>query len=91
MAAVEHANRLPPEPNAYNSCRENHPNHYETYNRTLRTELHTTEQVEANPTNQEAQENIVPARVAGYFLIKLFDRRVALRRGPTQALQTRDP
>lgn len=68
---------------------ENLPSHCcNALNRTLHAELRAAKQVEVNPLKHEIQDNVVSARVAGYFLI---DRRAALGKEPYEALRTSIP
>ena len=88
MAVVElESSRLPLEPPAYVFWRENRPKYSKAYDRTLRAEFHAAEQAEVDPTNQDAQDNVNSARIAGYLLLELFDRRTTLGEGPCKALR----
>ena len=56
------------------------------YERILVAECQATEQVEGNPTNKVAKDDVISARVAGYLLIELWNRRMVLTEKPCQWL-----
>jgi len=56
------------------------------YNLVLEAERHANEQIEANPSSREAKDNLMFARVAGYLLPELFNRRAILSEGPCASL-----
>jgi len=55
----------------------------------LNAERHAHEQVEADPTNQEAKDHPTFARVAGYLLLEFFNRRTILSEIPCVSLVKR--
>ena len=88
MEALDlYPSRLPLIPAAYSFWCENCPKYSRAYDLTLRAELRAAEQAKADPTSQNAQDNMVFTRVAGYLLIELFDRRTTLGEEPCEALQ----
>ena len=76
---------LPPEPTTYEIWREDRPQYLSAYNLAFNAESHAAQQAEAEPTNK-AKDNIISARVAGYLLVELFDRREILTEGPCSRL-----
>jgi hypothetical protein len=77
---------LPRPPPPYEEWRKYWTDHLSTYDIILNAERHADEQVQANPSNQEAKDNVMFARVAGYLLIELFNRRVVLSEAPCASL-----
>jgi len=77
---------LPPSPAPDEGWR---PNYLDAYNTILDAERHAVQEVEADSSNQEAMDNIVFARVAGYFLLEFFKRRAILSEGPCVSLAKR--
>ena len=71
---------LPREPSPYNEWYQRWPNYLIAYDTTLNARR-ANEQVEADPSNQEAKDNLTIARVAGY-LLELFGRREILSETP---------
>jgi hypothetical protein len=69
---------LPRNPPNHQQWAENEPNLQSAYDLTVYAEHHATQKLHTNPNDREAKENITSARVAGYLLIALFDRRGAL-------------
>ena len=87
MTVVElYPDRLPLEPITSSSCLKEWFRCSEAYYSILRAEGHAIEQAKANPTSLKARDNVVFARVAGYFLIELFNRREVLGETPCEAL-----
>jgi len=74
-------NPLPPSPQAWAST----PSHLEAYNLVLKAESHANEQVQVNP-NPEADDRLMSARIAGYLLLELFERREILSDNPCASL-----
>ena len=62
------------------------PTYFSAYVKAYNAERHAVEQVEANPTNKEAEQNVISARIAGYLLVELFRRRTILSDGPCVSL-----
>ena len=58
------------------------PDYLSAYNLALKAERHADEQVRDNPSNQQTKDNLISARVAGYLLLELFNRRGVLSEGP---------
>ena len=77
---------LPRKPIPYEEWLEHRHNYPSAYERVYNTERHTVKQVEANPTNKEAEEDVISARVAGYLFVELFNRRTILSGGPCKSL-----
>jgi len=77
---------LPLEPAPYDEWREGRPTYLSAYNLVLNAERHANEQLEADPSNLEAKQNHTFARVAGYFLLELFNRRTILSEIPCVSL-----
>ncbi|KAF8259704.1 hypothetical protein EI94DRAFT_1750815 [Lactarius quietus] len=82
MASVGLQSRpLPPEPTTYEIWREDRPQYLVAYNLAFNAEKYATQHAEAEPTN-EVKDNIISARVDGYLLVELFNRRAILTEGP---------
>ena len=62
------------------------PDYLNAYNLVLKAESHAEEQVRDHPSNQQAKDNLMFARVAGYLLLELFNRRGVLSEGPCASL-----
>lgn len=62
------------------------PNYLSAYNTTLDAERHAVQQVEVNSSVQEAKDNVMFARVVGYFLLEFFKRRAILSEEPCASL-----
>ena len=75
---------LPPKPTTYEIWREDRPQYLSAYNLAFNAEKFATKQAEANPINRK--DNIISARVAGYLLVELFNRRAILTEGPCSYL-----
>ena len=73
---------LPRKPAPCDEWRGDRPNHLSVYNTLLNAERHADEQVEADPSNRKAKGNLTFARVAGYLLLELFNRRMTLSEMP---------
>ena len=69
---------LPPEPALYEEWRSASPDYLNAYDKIFKAERHVVQQVETNPANEEEKENLISARVAGYLLVELFNRRAIL-------------
>ena len=77
---------LPRTPVLYEEWLEHRHNYLSAYDKVYNAERHAVEQVEANSTNKEAEQNVVSARVAGHLLVELFSRRTILSEGPSRSL-----
>jgi hypothetical protein len=77
---------LPRSPASCEQWREYRPNYLSAYNIVLNAERHANEQVEADPSNREAKDNVMFARVAAYLLLELFSRRAILSETPCVSL-----
>ena len=77
---------LPQIPAPHDEWREYRPTFLSAYTAVLNAERHANEQLEADPSNREAKENRTFARVAGYFLLELFNRRTILSEMPCVSL-----
>ena len=80
------ASPLPRKPAPFEDWRVYRPDYLSVYNLVLDAERHANEQVEANPSSREAKDNLMFARVAGYLLTELFNRRTILSEGPCASL-----
>ena len=76
------ATPLPPNPAPYEEWRSDRPDYLRTYDMVLAAERHADDQVKANPSDRRAKDNLISARVAGYLLVELFNRRAILSEGP---------
>ena len=76
------ATPLPPNPAPYEEWRSDRPDYLRTYDMVFAAERYADEQVQANPSDRKAKENLTSARVAGYLLVELFNRRTILSEGP---------
>lgn len=56
--------------------------HLDAYNAILDAARHIDELLEASPSDKKAKDNLISARVAGYLLLELFDRRTILSGRP---------
>ena len=81
---------LPLNPAPYDEWREHRPGYLSVYDIMLNAERYANEQVEAGLSNREAKDNVMFARVAGYLLIELFNRRAALESEEPCAKLARD-
>jgi len=70
---------LPPAPSL-------RPDYLKTYDIILNAERHAVQQVENSSSDQGAKQNLIYARVVGYLLLELFDRRMILSDGPCESL-----
>ena len=68
---------LPLEPPAYETCNIDRDAYLSAYERVLLAEHQAIKQVEDNPTDKTAQDDTIPARVAGYLLIEFWERKGA--------------
>jgi len=90
MTTIElSVNSLPRKPAPSEEWRMHRPDYLSVYNLVLDAERHANEQVEANPSSREAKDNLMFARVAGYLLTELFNRRAILSEGPCASLAKR--
>jgi len=80
---------LSPRPPPCDEWKGSWPNHLKAYDIVLGAERHADEQVEASPSNQEAKDCLMFARVAGYFLLEFFNRRAILSEIPCALLANR--
>jgi len=80
---------LPLKPPPYDEWKGNWPNHLRAYDRALSAERHADEQLATEPSNQEAKDHLMFARVAGYLLLELFNRRAILSDIPCESLVKR--
>ena len=76
---------LPRRPPQYEAWREVQPNFVSAYNAVLNAERHANEQVMIG-RDPEAKDNLISARVAGYLLLELYDRRTTLADRPSSRL-----
>lgn len=76
------ATPLPLDPAPYEEWRSDQPEYLATYDMVFAAERHADEQVKANPADRKAKDNLTSARVAGYLLVELFNRRTILSEGP---------
>ncbi|KAF9654326.1 hypothetical protein BDM02DRAFT_3106658 [Thelephora ganbajun] len=87
MTTVELSTSPLPRPPAlseeWRACR---PDYLSVYGLVLDAERHANEQVKANPSYREAKDNLMFARVAGYLLIELYNRRAILSEVPCRSL-----
>jgi len=87
MTTVElFSSSLPAKPAPYDKWREDWPTYLSAYNLVLDAERHANEQLEADPSNLGAKQNRTFARVAGYFLLELFNRSTILSEIPCASL-----
>jgi len=73
---------LPPNPVPYEKWRSDRPDYLRTYDMVFAAERHADEQAKANSSDRKARDNLTSARVTGYLLIELFNRRAILSEGP---------
>ena len=76
---------LPREPPTYDGSHEHQPNYLRAYSLALDAERRADEQLGANPFNQEAKDNLIFSRVAGY-LLEFSNRRTILSETPCASL-----
>ena len=69
------ASPLPCEPAQSEALGAYSPDYLRAYNLVLDAECHANEQVRDNPSNQQAKDDLISARAAGYLLLELFNRR----------------
>ena len=74
---------LPRRPPQYEVWREIQPNFVGAYDAVLNAERHANEQTMIGP---EAKDNLISARVAGYLLLELYNRRTTLADRPSSSL-----
>ena len=77
---------LPRKPAPSEEWRIYRPNYLSAYNIILDAEYHAAQQVGTDSSDQEASDNVMFARVAGYLLLELFNRRVILTETPCISL-----
>jgi hypothetical protein len=78
---------LSPDPTTYEGLSWRDESQYlRAYLRAYNAEIYATQQAEANPTNKQAKDNIISARVAGYLLVELFRQREILTKEPCRYL-----
>jgi len=80
---------LPSNPPPYDEWKGNWPDYLRAYDMALNAERHAGEQVEADPSNREAKDHLMFARVAGYLLLEFFNRRAVLSEIPCRFLVER--
>ena len=80
---------LPLKPPPYDEWKRNQSNYLRAYDMALNAERHADEQIEADPSNQEAKDRLMFARVAGYLLLEFFNRRAILSDIPCVSLVKR--
>ena len=80
---------LPLNPPPYDERKGNWSDYTRAYDTALNAERHANEQVEADPSNQEAKAHLMFARVAGYLLLEFFNRRTILSEIPCLSLVKR--
>ena len=86
MATVElFPTTLPLKPSPYDEWKGNWPNCLRAYGTALNAERHADKQLKADPSNQEAKDHLMFARVAGY-LLEFFNRRAILSDIPCETL-----
>ena len=73
---------LPREPAQSEALGAYNPDYLNAYNLVLDAECHVGKQVRDHPSNQQTKDNLISARVAGYLLLELFNRRGVLSEGP---------
>ena len=73
---------LPREPAQSEALDAYSPDYLRVYNLVLNAERHVDEQVRDHPSNRQATDNLISARVAGYLLLELFNRRRVLSGEP---------
>jgi len=71
------------EPPTYDTWKNHWPQYMSAYNLAFNTETYATQQPETDPSRND---NIISARVAGYFLIELFNRHTSLTTEPCDRL-----
>jgi len=82
MATIHPSSPLPPNPFDDRVWLE----YIDTYKVVLEAERHVNALLNANPLGREEMDNLVYARVTGYLLIELFDKRGILSVEPYTAL-----
>lgn len=73
---------LPRRPLAYESWGLHRPTYLSVYECVLLAERQAIEQVESNPSDKTAKDDLISARVAGYLLIELWDQNNAFNEIP---------
>jgi len=71
------------EPPTYDTWKHDWPQYLSAYNLAFNAETYATQQPETDPSRND---NIISARVAGYFLIELFNRHTSLTTEPCDRL-----
>jgi hypothetical protein len=78
---------LPPKPTPqWEDWGNNQRSYLSAYEMILNAERHADEKVKADPSNKEAKDQAISARVAGYLLLELYNRRFTLYDGPAASL-----
>lgn len=78
---------LPRGPAQYEEWRSDWPDYFSAYNTIFDAEDHAAQQaLEADHRNREAKDDSTFARVVGYLLLELFNRRVVLSKTPCASL-----
>jgi len=77
---------LPRKPAPYEEWREDWRNYLSVYDIVLNAERYAVQLVEANSSDRNAKENTTFARVAGYLLVELYNRRTILSEEPCISL-----
>ena len=83
MATIElSVTPFPLEPAPYEEWRSAWPDYLTAYDKISKAKRHAVQQVGVNPTDEEEEEHLVSARVGGYLLVELFNRRAIISDGP---------
>lgn len=77
---------LPRPPPPHEEWSLSRPIYLKAYNTILEAGDHASEQVKANPFSEEAKDNAMHARVIGYLLLEVFNRRAILTEGPCASI-----
>ena len=77
---------LPRPPPPHNQWGHYWPDYLRAYNTVLDAERHADEQVETNPSNREAKDDVMFSRLVGFLLLEFFDRRAILSERPCASL-----
>lgn len=77
---------LPARPPKYQQWSEHDPSLRSAYDLTRQAEFQANTKIDANPSDHEAQENLISARVVGYLLIELFNLSWSLTPKPYKYL-----
>jgi len=80
---------LPLKPPPYDEWKGNWPNHLRAYDLAFNAERHADKRLKVDPSNQEAKDHLMFARVAGYLLLEFFNRRAILSDIPCESLAKR--